>query len=101
MTLNAIIENIQCLKIVGETSLDITGVSIDSRQVKPGSVFIAMRGTQVDGHKFIPMAVEKGAVAVICEEIPQNTEHSNVTYIQVSSCETAVGPVATAFYGFP
>lgn len=101
MTLNAIIENIQCLKIVGETSLDITGVSIDSRQVKPGSVFIAMRGTQVDGHKFIPMAVEKGAAAVICEEIPQNTEHSNVTYIQVSSCETAVGPVATAFYGFP
>ena len=101
MTLNAIIENIQPLKIAGGTALEITGVNIDSRQVKPGDIFIAMRGTQVDGHRFIPMAVEKGAAAVICEDMPENTDNGSVTYIQVASCEEAVGPVATAFYGFP
>lgn len=101
MILNAIIENIQPLKIAGGTALEITGVNIDSRQVKPGDIFIAMRGTQVDGHRFIPMAVEKGAAAVICEDMPENTDNGSVTYIQVASCEEAVGPVATAFYGFP
>lgn len=101
MILNAIIENIQPLKVAGETSLEITGVNIDSRQVKPGDIFIAMRGTQVDGHRFIPMAVEKGAAAVICEDMPENAGNDAVTYIQVASCEAAAGPVATAFYGFP
>lgn len=85
MTLNAIIENIQPLKIAGGTALEITGVNIDSRQVKPGDIFIAMRGTQVDGHRFIPMAVEKGAAAVICEDMPENTDNGSVTYIQVAS----------------
>lgn len=100
MTLTAILKNVSTLKTVGDTDKEITGINIDSRQIQPGHIFVAMKGTQVDGHKFIPKAVELGAVAVICEDMPQDVAEG-VCYVQVASCETAVGPAATAFYGDP
>ncbi len=100
MKLSDIIKRVSVLKTVGDTDKDIKGIEIDSRQIQPGYMFVAMKGTQVDGHRFIPKAVELGAAAVICEDMPLDIEE-NVTYIQVESCETAVGPAATMFYGDP
>ncbi|MDE6151449.1 MAG: UDP-N-acetylmuramoyl-L-alanyl-D-glutamate--2,6-diaminopimelate ligase [Prevotella sp.] len=100
MKLSDIIKRVSVLKTVGDTDKDIKGIEIDSRQIRPGYIFVAMKGTQVDGHRFIPKAVELGAVAVICEDMPLDIDE-NVTYIQVESCEMAVGPAATMFYGDP
>ena len=86
--------------VFGPEDLDITGINIDSRQVKPGDLFIAMRGTQVDGHQFIPKAIESGAKAILCEDIPSSCQ-PDVTFVQVASAEEAVGPAATEFYGRP
>ena len=65
-----------------------------------GHLFVAIKGTQTDGHRFIPKALELGAVAVLCEDMPEEPA-AGVTYVQVTSTEAAVGPVATVFYGEP
>ncbi len=102
MKLDQLLQAIQASAIVGRTDRDIAAVCIDSRQVVPGSLFIAMRGTQADGHAYIPAAIEKGAVAVLCEEISQEAPATSlVTYIRVADTEDAAGKVATAFYGNP
>lgn len=100
MKLKELLINIQSLGIVGDADVDVTGVNIDSRRIEPGHLFIAMRGTQTDGHRFIPKALEQGAVAVLCEDLPEEAAQG-VTYVRVASTETAVGPVATKFYGDP
>lgn len=87
-------------KIVGDTNADVTGIEIDSRQIKEGNVFIAMRGSQVDGHDYIDKAVCQGATVVVCEEVPANI-HENVTYLQYPSTEEVAGKLATTFYGNP
>lgn len=100
MKLTELIGNIKPLNIVGGVETDICGVNIDSRQIGKGHLFVAIKGTQVDGHKFIDKAIEQGASAIICEDLPENIAEG-VTYVQVKSSEEAVGPVATAFYGYP
>ena len=100
MNLREILKNVRPLAIVGNADTDIAGVKIDSRQVKPGYLFVAMKGTQVDGHQFIARAVELGASAILCEDMPETTA-DGVTYVQVESTEDAVGPVATLFHGDP
>ncbi len=100
MKLQELLKGIKPLAIIGPADADITGVNIDSRQIKDGHLFVAMKGTQVDGHKFIPKAIELGAKAVLCEDLPEE-KSDGVTYVQVASTEGAVGPVATAFYGNP
>ena len=87
-------------KIVGDTNADVTGIEIDSRQIKEGNVFIAMRGSQVDGHDYIDKAVCQGATVVVCEEVPANIQE-NVTYLQYPSTEEVAGKLATTFYGNP
>ncbi|MCI5451632.1 UDP-N-acetylmuramoyl-L-alanyl-D-glutamate--2,6-diaminopimelate ligase, partial [bacterium] len=87
-------------KIVGDTNADVTGIEIDSRQIKEGNVFIAMRGSQVDGHDYIDKAVCQGATVVVCEELPANIQE-NVTYLQYPSTEEVAGKLATTFYGNP
>ena len=100
MKLNEVLKNIIPIKIVGNDNVEITGVNIDSRRIKAGHFFVAIRGTQVDGHQFIDKAIELGADAVLCEELPE-TLSDHVTYVQVESTEDAVGKVATLFYGNP
>ena len=100
MKLSELLKAIQPVQIIGSTEKDITGVNIDSRLVAAGHLFMAMRGTQTDGHAYIPTAIEKGAIAVLCEDIPEET-NPDVTYIQVKDSENAVGKVATTFYGDP
>lgn len=100
MELSELLKAIQPTKILGSTKIEISGVNIDSRLITSGHLFMAMRGTQADGHAYIPAAIEKGAVAVLCEEIPTE-QKENVTYIQIKDSEDAVGKVATTFYGDP
>ena len=100
MELNKLLKNVEVLDIIGDVEKDITGVNIDSRLIKAGHLFVAIPGTQTDGHKFIPKAIEQGATAVLCEQIP-DTREPNVTYISVASTEDCVGEVATQFYGNP
>ena len=100
MKLKELLKNITVLAVKGSDDVEVTGVNIDSRRIKDGHLFVAMKGTQVDGHKFIPKAVELGAKAVLCEEIPEQTDE-NVTYVQVASTEDVVGEVATTFHGNP
>ena len=100
MKLNELLENVEVLNILGDTEVEITGVNIDSRKIEKGHLFIAIPGTQTDGHKFIPKAIEQGAVAVLCEYFP-NKREPGVTYIAVESTEDNVGKVATLFYGNP
>lgn len=100
MTLSSILKNVKPLSVVGNAEVQITGVDIDSRKVGPGHLFVAIKGTQVDGHTFIDKAVAQGAVAVLCETMPAE-QPQGVTFVQVESTEDAVGPVATLFYGEP
>ena len=100
MRLNELLKRIQPVEIIGDTDKEIAGVCIDSRQTEPDYLFMAMRGTQTDGHAYIPAAIGKGAVAVLCEELPGELA-KEVTYIRVKDSEEAVGVVATTFYGDP
>ena len=100
MKLNELLKHVEVLNALGDTEIEITGVNIDSRRIEAGHLFVAIPGTQTDGHKFIPKAIEQGAVAVLCEYFP-NRREPGVTYIAVDSTEDCVGEVATQFYGDP
>ena len=100
MKLSELLKNIKPTATIGNADVEITGVKIDSRQVKPGHLFVAMKGTQVDGHRFIGKAIELGAKAVMCEDLPEE-QAEGVCYVQVASTEDCVGPVATLFHGDP
>ena len=100
MRLNELLKNVETLNIIGDVEVEITGVNIDSRRIEEGHLFVAIPGTQTDGHKYIPKAIELGAAAVLCENMPEQ-QVPGVTYIQVASTEDAVGKVATLFYGDP
>ena len=100
MILSELLKNVKPVCVVGSTDTEVTDVRIDSRQVGQGCLFVAMKGTQVDGHRFISKAVEQGAAAVLCEDLPEQ-QAEGVCYVQVASTEDAVGPVATLFHGDP
>lgn len=99
MLLSKIIQNIPGLKIKGDTEIDIASVTFDSREVKKGSLFVALKGSTSDGHNYIPGAVASGAVAVICED-PGNVP-AGVTTLVTESSHNALGIAASEFYGNP
>ena len=84
----------------GDMSLDIKGICFDSRQVKPGFLFIAVKGTQSDGHEYISKAIGSGAVAVVCEKLP-GAITDNITFVTVKSSGQALGIIAANFFGNP
>ena len=88
MKLKDILVNCNLLEIVGDKDLDILDITFDSRKVKPGTLFFAVKGTQVDGHDYIDKAVEKGASAIVCEKMPRK-KAEGTTYAMViqSMCE--------------
>ena len=100
MKLSDLLSTIQPLQIVVSTDIDITDIAIDSRQVKPGTLFIAVPGTQVDGHQFIPKVLEQGAAAVVLSN-PECMTKSDVTFILVADSEAVVGHLAHHFFGDP
>ena len=100
MKLNEMLRNITPLQVIGDAEMEIKGVNIDSRKIQHGHLFVAVKGTQVDGHQYIDKAIEQGATAVLCETLPQ-TLAKGVTFVQVADTEDAVGKVATLYYGDP
>lgn len=98
--LHNILYKVSLRAVSGSTDVEITDVVTDSRKVTVGCCFIAVKGTQRDGHLFIPQAIADGAVAIVCEQMPDQTEEG-VTYVQVDSAAAAVGPMAHQFYGEP
>ena len=100
MKLQELLYDIKPIQIIGDVEKEVTGVNIDSRKIEKGHLFIAMKGTQTDGHAYIAKAIELGATAILLEDMPQQYT-DGITYIQVESTEDSVGKVATAFYGNP
>ena len=101
MKLSELIRDIQYNRLVlPKEEVEVLGVNIDSRLVKSGDMFIAMKGTQVDGHAYIATAEEKGAVAIVCENMPEK-QNPNIAYIQLADAQNAAGRLATNFYGNP
>ena len=96
MELSKLLKNTEPIAIEGEVTVDITGVNIDSRRIQPGHLFVAIKGTQVDGHSFIKKAEDLGAVAVLCEDMPTEKKEG-VTYVQVPSTEDAVGLIVNGY----
>lgn len=94
-----ILRGIKILESQGNIEQDITNIVFDSRKVEVGCLFVAVRGTQVDGHSFIPKAIAGGAKAIVCEEIPQDT--GATTFIKVADAAAALGELAANFYDNP
>jgi UDP-N-acetylmuramoyl-L-alanyl-D-glutamate--2,6-diaminopimelate ligase len=100
MTLKELIKHLKLKAVAGDLDKTINSVVFDSRQVQAGSLFVAVRGTQTDGHQYIDKAVQQGAVAVIGEHRSGDLP-SEVTFLEVENSHRALGLVATAFYGYP
>ena len=100
MRLEDILKNINVIETQGDIAKEISGIHIDSRKIEPGHLFVAVKGTQTDGHAYIAKAIELGASAIVCEKMPENIDN-NVTYIKVADTEDCVGKLATTFYGDP
>ena len=84
----------------GPTNVDVTALVLDSRRVTPGSLFAALPGTQVDGHQFIPKAIESGAAVILCERLPE-TLVETVSYVQAADAARTLGFMASNFYENP
>lgn len=99
-SLQQLIKSIDVLHIEGTVDKNINNVTCDSREVKPGCLFVAVRGVSVDAHRFLPQVAEAGAVAVVCEELPEKL-HDGVTYVQVTNSTIALAHLASAWYDNP
>ncbi len=98
--LSDLLQAITVEEIIGREDREITSLECDSRKIKLGSLFVAVRGYNVDGHKFIPLVTLAGAAAIVCEELPERLE-STVTYIKVSNTSIALGYLASQWWGNP
>ncbi|PKP05903.1 MAG: UDP-N-acetylmuramoyl-L-alanyl-D-glutamate--2,6-diaminopimelate ligase [Bacteroidetes bacterium HGW-Bacteroidetes-5] len=97
--LNRLLADLKLSAIYGDISREITGVTFDSREVTSGSLFVALKGTSSDGHKFIQSAILSGASAIVCEEISELS--SDVTTIVVENSHIAMGHIASALFDHP
>ncbi len=88
------------VEVIGSTNIAITSLSFDSRKIEKDSLFIAIKGTQSDGHKYINDTISKGAIAIVCDEIPE-TLNEKIAYIKVNDSSIALGIIAANFYDNP
>lgn len=100
MQLVDLLKDIKLLAIKGSLEISVSSPTFDSRVIEPGGVYVAVPGTQVDGHSFIGQAVANGAGAIVCEQFPDELQ-SHVTYIEVSSASAALGEIASNFFDRP
>lgn len=98
--LSEIVKQLISTQVVGATDVMISSIEFDSRKVSDGTLFVAFTGTQVDGHSFIDTAIEKGAMAILCEKMPENC-FPGIAYIQVGNTREALALVASYYYGHP
>jgi UDP-N-acetylmuramoyl-L-alanyl-D-glutamate--2,6-diaminopimelate ligase len=86
--------------VSGDLQLQIASLAFDSRKVTPQTLFVALKGESVDGHDYIPSAIERGAIAILCEKLPES-QAPECTYLQVSNSHEALGVMTSTFYGNP
>lgn len=98
--LNDILNGIELLELRGDLSVSIRNIQFDSRNVEAGDLFVAVKGSHVDGHQFIAKAIEMGAVAVVCEEVPENIP-SGVVLVRIVNSQKNFGKMAASFFGNP
>jgi UDP-N-acetylmuramoyl-L-alanyl-D-glutamate--2,6-diaminopimelate ligase len=98
--LQNILYKVQLKAVHGSTNLDLTDIQLDSRKVQPGSVFVALSGEKVDGHQFLQNAIEQGAIAIVCEKLPQQLD-PRITWVQVANTHEAVAIMAHNFFEEP
>lgn len=98
--LTDLLNGIELLESRGNLSILIRGIQFDSRKVEAGDLFVAVKGSHVDGHLYISKAIEKGAVAVICEEVPVGIP-SEIVLIRINDTQAAFGKLAAAYYNHP
>ena len=94
MKLEKLLENIDIIQLHADPDMDISGVNSDSRKIRAGDIFIAVRGYESDGHRFVGNAVGAGAACVVCEEPPE----LDVPYVVVRDSAKAMALVASNFY---
>lgn len=99
-SLRDILYNVNITSTSGSMDLEVSGISFDSRKVKPGFLFVAVKGRQTDGHEFIEKAVGNGASIIVCNKLPDETS-DRITYITVKGSAKALGIIASNFYGNP
>ena len=99
MILNELLKDLAVKEVRGKTDIEVSNIAFDSRLVKPGTLFVAQRGTAVDGHEYIGKAVEAGAVAIVMEE--ERWKRDDVTCIVVENSSHALGLIASAWNGYP
>lgn len=99
-TIEQLITSVKGATITGNAKVTVLHLTYDSRQVGEGSLFFAVKGTQVDGHQFIDQVIEKGAAAIVCEQLPSQL-NPTVTYIKVNDTSEAMGLMAAEFYDHP
>ena len=95
-----LLKNVEVIEVRGSVSIPVSGVVTDSRKAHTGSLFVAVRGTQTDGHGFLGQALEKGATAFVVENLPGETAEGCV-YIVVPDSAVALGRISAAFYDYP
>lgn len=100
MLLNNLLQDSQLISIKGNSSVEISNIQFDSRKVTSGSVFVATRGSATDGHDYIPMAIENGAMAIVCEQLPSDT-NEKICYVIVKNAAIALGTMASTWYNHP
>lgn len=100
MILSDILNGVDVLDILGNKEIEISEIVFDSRKAVENSLYIAIKGTLVDGHQYIPSAIEKGAKAIVCEVFPEQKEEG-ITYIKVENSSKVLGLLASNFYGNP
>ncbi|MDX5340092.1 MAG: UDP-N-acetylmuramoyl-L-alanyl-D-glutamate--2,6-diaminopimelate ligase [Cyclobacteriaceae bacterium] len=98
--LKDILYKVSLTSTIGDMEREVKAIVFDSRKVEEGDAFVAVPGTQVDGHDFIATALEKGATVIVCERMPEAIQ-SNITYVQAQSTAKALGIMASNFYGNP
>ena len=98
--LSQLLSAITPLEVIGSVDKEINLLTPDSRRVEAGAMFVAVRGTVVDGHSFIPVVSTTGVAAIVCEQLPQLLE-SGITYIKVENSAVALGHLASEWYGNP
>lgn len=98
--LSKILDGITFTELQGSADVEITSITADSRQVKPGTLFVAVKGIQVDGHVYIEQAIKDGAVAIVCEDLPGHTT-GEVAFLMVNNSAAALGILASNYYDKP
>ncbi|MBR2618147.1 MAG: UDP-N-acetylmuramoyl-L-alanyl-D-glutamate--2,6-diaminopimelate ligase, partial [Paludibacteraceae bacterium] len=97
MKLADLVEYVSYSQVVGNLQTPVSGITANSKQVTLQGAFVAIKGSQTDGHAYIEAAIQQGASVIVCQKLPQNL-HPDVTYLEVTDTNDALGNMAAAFY---